>query len=351
MTSNRKRSDNGEKNDKLISNNLNDPKTGRKLVNNDGNKNGTRPVDSCKDDTPKLSGGIFVDTRLMNASNIILGCPVILRVKSNETFHGIFVKYSAEFDVILECCHKLDSHSEITNGYSPQKQFELKNMLFKRDNIVEMTAYDVDKDFATKIPETNFIDAAIAKKCQNTTPRPRLLSDNLSPSSFKELEPFYFDDESLINGSLGSINDVESGGSSLDLDSSIGGESTGWGVEEMFLTNQTKYGYKSTYNSDLTEYTLPVEKENTDEYRKREEEAEKIAMEIESSTSYRKNIDKELSDGEEEEEAFSAVLRNAKNEINNNNRKYGKKQVSQRNVTNKHRPKLTHQRSNQEQWT
>lgn len=54
MTSNRKRSDNGEKNDKLISNNLNDPKTGRNLVNNDGNKNGPRPVDSIKDDTPKL---------------------------------------------------------------------------------------------------------------------------------------------------------------------------------------------------------------------------------------------------------------------------------------------------------
>ena len=93
----------------------------------------------------------------------------------------------------------------------------------------------------------------------------------------------------------------------------------------MLLTNQTKYGYKSTYNSDLSEYTLPVEKENTEEYKRREEEAEKLANEIESSSTYRKNVDKELSDNEEEEDAFSAVVRSPNNssnnsgEINNNN--------------------------------
>ena len=54
-----------------------------------------------------------------------------------------------------------------------------------------------------------------------------------------------------------------------------------------------------------------------------EEEAEKLANEIESSSTYRKNVDKELSDNEEEEEAFSAVSRSPNNnntgEINNNN--------------------------------
>ena len=84
----------------------------------------------------------------------------------------------------------------------------------------------------------------------------------------------------------------------------------------MLKTNQQKYGYKSTYNSDLLEYTIPVEKEDTEEYRRREEVAEKLAAEIESSATYRRNIDKELSDNDEEEEAFSAVVR--ANEINNN---------------------------------
>jgi PAB1-binding protein PBP1 len=113
-------------------------------------------------------------------------------------------------------------------------------------------------------------------------------------------------------------SNLDSGGLELGVDQLLvngdpglsGGSGTGgWNAEDMLLTNETKYGYKSTYNSDLTEYTLPVEKQNTEEYRRRELEAEKLAMEIESSASYKKNIDKELSDNEEEEEAFSAVVR------------------------------------------
>ena len=56
-------------------------------------------------------------------------------------------------------------------------------------------------------------------------------------------------------------------------------------------------------------FRVAVEKEDSEDYRKREEEAEKIAYEIESSVTYRNNVDKELSDNEEEEEAFSAVDR------------------------------------------
>ena len=86
----------------------------------------------------------------------------------------------------------------------------------------------------------------------------------------------------------------------------------------------------------LNVFRLAVEKEDTEEYRRREEEAEKIAREIESSTAYKNNVDKELSDNEEEEQKFSAVVRtteytqnttnnttntrNNSNEINNNNK-------------------------------
>ena len=124
----------------------------------------------------------------------------------------------------------------------------------------------------------------------------------------------------LHNG-LG-LDEINTGTSSV-ADGGLTSSGGGWCAEDMLLTNQTKYGYKSTYNSDLSEYTLPVEKENTEEYKRREEEAEKLANEIESSSTYRKNVDKELSDNEEEEEAFSAVSRSPNNnntgEINNNN--------------------------------
>jgi hypothetical protein len=65
----------------------------------------------------------------------------------------------------------------------------------------------------------------------------------------------------------------------------------------------------SLYGLRPTIYRLAVEREDTDDYRRREEAAEKIALEIESSSAYKNNVDKELSDNEEEETAFSAVER------------------------------------------
>jgi hypothetical protein len=70
---------------------------------------------------------------------------------------------------------------------------------------------------------------------------------------------------------------------------------------------------------------LAVEREDTEDYRRREEAAEKIAIEIESATDYKKNVDKELADNEEEEKAFSAVewvendTRTSNSTISNNN--------------------------------
>lgn len=146
----------------------------------------------------------------------------------------------------------------------------------------------------------------------------------------KELEPYAFDDEEQENS--GST----AGGLDDDLAQQMNGfdlntenlSNTGWTAEDMLLTNETKYGYKSTFKEDLSEYTLQVEREDTEEFKKREEEAAKLALEIESSSTYKRNIDKELSDGEEEEEKFSAVVRsanessNAASNNNNNNKEF-----------------------------
>ena len=87
----------------------------------------------------------------MFASNTILGCPVILRLKSNESYHGIFATFSAGFDVILECCHKIDSSNEVLIcGRSVPKKDKVCAKFFEFENIVEMHAYEVDKDFALK---------------------------------------------------------------------------------------------------------------------------------------------------------------------------------------------------------
>jgi small nuclear ribonucleoprotein (snRNP)-like protein len=87
----------------------------------------------------------------MNASNTILGCPVLLKLKSNDTFHGIFVTFSPEFDVMLECCHKVDPKNEVMIcGRSLPKKSEVCPRLFEIDDIVEISAFEIDKDFAIK---------------------------------------------------------------------------------------------------------------------------------------------------------------------------------------------------------
>ncbi|CAF0780226.1 unnamed protein product [Brachionus calyciflorus] len=258
----------------------------------------------------QLSEGVYRNSKFVMASNSIIGCPVILKVKSNDTFHGIFVTYSPEYDVLLECCHKIDPDNEVVIfGRSLPRRSQVNARFFERENIVEMTAIEVDKDFAMKTAENNFIDAAIAAK---VTTKP---SNSPDDDQCKELEPFPFDDE---EHSASSSNNLELDNNSEQMNQAemeLTSSNSGWNAEDMLMTNQQKYGYKSTYNSDLSEYTIPVEKEDTEEFRRREVEAEKLANEIESSATYRRNIDKELSDNEEEEEAFSAVVRT---EINNN---------------------------------
>ena len=172
----------------------------------------------------------------------------------------------------------------------------------------------------------------------------------------KELEPFPFDDDhepnrtgsadspgsGCLEDELGLALAGVNGDCELPVESSVVGGG-GWCAEDMLLTNETKYGYKSTYNSDLPEYTVAIEKKDSDEYRRREEEAEKIAAEIESCSTYRNNIDKELSDNEEEEEAFSAVVRaeinNNINTPNNNNNNNNNNNSSSSNVKEFHSSK------------
>lgn len=99
----------------------------------------------------QVNQGIYRNSKFVMASNTIIGCPVLLKVKSNDTFHGIFVTYSPDFDVLLECCHKIDPDNEVViYGRSLPKPSQVHARFFERENIVEMTAYEVDKDFALK---------------------------------------------------------------------------------------------------------------------------------------------------------------------------------------------------------
>lgn len=65
--------------------------------------------------------------------------------------------------------------------------------------------------------------------------------------------------------------------------------SSGWCAEDMLATNSQKYGYKSTYDSNLSEYTIAIEKEDSEEYRRREMEAEKMVYKFQKNGKIGKN--------------------------------------------------------------
>lgn len=128
-------------------------------------------------------------------------------------------------------------------------------------------------------------------------------------SSCRELEPYVFEDGKESDDLFYSLSEDKKEESQIKTSCVTSSSSNGWKVEDMLQVNKSKYGYKSTFNSEMTEYTLPLIKQNTAEFKRREAEAERLAREIESDLNYRANVDKELSDGEDEEMAFSAVHR------------------------------------------
>lgn len=75
----------------------------------------------------------------------------------------------------------------------------------------------------------------------------------------------------------------------------------------MFKKNEEKYGVTSSYSQDLSGYTTQIDKTDLDSLKKHEQAATQIAQEIEKNViSWERN---ELENGEDEEEAFSAVVR------------------------------------------
>ncbi|CAF1086208.1 unnamed protein product [Brachionus calyciflorus] len=264
--------------------------------------------------------GIYTNPLFTHALNTILGCPVVLRTKNNCLYHGMLDSFSPDLDVILKCCHKIDATVEtvIYDKSIPEKS-NVKTFYFERDDIVEMNACEVDTHFAIKILENSFIDSAIVEKS-------RVSDEESLGEEFKELVPYVFDSEY-------DSSDLDSGLVSKEVSPLVTNNKTGWNAEDMLNINEIKFGYKSTYKSDLSDYTIPLEKRHTDEYKRRELEAEKIAHEIEKSKSYRRNIDKELSDNEEEEYAFSAVIRTDSN--NNSLRRFSSSRKTPKNNKSK----------------
>uniref|UniRef100_A0A803TPK2 LsmAD domain-containing protein n=1 Tax=Anolis carolinensis TaxID=28377 RepID=A0A803TPK2_ANOCA len=183
------------------------------------------------------------------------------------------VLYCLIFELAVDAVHKKVPDQPV----GPRREDIVDTMVFKPADVMLVHFRNVDFNYATK---DKFTDSAIAMN-------------------------------SKVNGEhkekvLQRWEGGDSNSDDYDLESDM---SNGWDPNEMFKFNEETYGVKTTYDSSLSSYTVPLEKDNSEEFRQREARAAQLAREIESSPQYRLRIAMENDDGRTEEEKHSSVQR------------------------------------------
>ncbi|GFU23901.1 ataxin-2 homolog [Nephila pilipes] len=262
-----------------------------KMMSMNSNKKKGRPAPNSKLGRPKLYNdksmdfdGVYGNSRLMHAAASLVGCVVQVQLRDGTIHEGILQTFSQQFELVLEIVHRVRESPSISQGMGPSLGSLLasfpfegglsEKLIFRLTDIVVLTACNVDVDFAVK---DSFTDTAIS----------RFNGQVLE----KELEPWEGASSDTENTLLG--GDEDDG-------------ANGWDANDMFRTNAEKYGVKSSYDNTLQEYTVPLTKKDTEEYRLKEAKASKIAHEIESNMTCQARMQMENGD---EEDRFSAVVR------------------------------------------
>ncbi|XP_018901594.2 uncharacterized protein [Bemisia tabaci] len=232
--------------------------------------NAGRSPRSFGSEKPLAVEGIYNNALFMHALANQIGNTIRVETQNGATFEGIFKAYSHNFEVALGMTHKVDPENPTQINVDEVKDV----LIFKPQEIVCITATDVDLEYATR--DTFQTDTAISKF------NGQLLGE-------RELEPW-------VGGCNG--DDIE-----LDVNDS---NANGWDVNDMFRKNEQMYGIQSTFDHNLSEYTVQLQKKDTKDYKDAEAKAAKIANEIESNPSHRARVDVENGD---EEEKYAAVVR------------------------------------------
>ncbi|XP_066432874.1 ataxin-2-like protein isoform X3 [Eleutherodactylus coqui] len=222
---------------------------------------------------PPVFEGVYNNSRMLHFLTAVVGSTCDVKVKNGTTYQGIFKTLSSKFELAVDAVHK--KTSDQVPG--PKREDIVDTMIFKHSDVMLVHFHNVDFSYATK---DKFTDSAIAMN-------------------------------SKVNGEhkdkvLMRWDGGESNSDDYDLESDM---SNGWDPNDMFKFNEDNYGIKTTYDSSLSSYTVPLEKDNSEEFRQREARATQLAREIESSPQYRARIAIENDECRTEEEKHSAVQR------------------------------------------
>ncbi|XP_030439235.1 ataxin-2 isoform X8 [Gopherus evgoodei] len=223
--------------------------------------------------------GIYANMRMVHILTSVVGSKCEVQVKNGSVYEGVFKTYSPKCDLVLDAAHRKPAESSL----GPKREDILESILFKSSDFVMVQFKDMDTNYARRVPsETDaFTDSAIGVKVNGEHKE-------------KDLEPW-------DGGETTTSEELEA----LETD-----VSNGWDPNDMFRYNEENYGIVSTYDSSLSSYTVPLERDNSEEFLKREARAAQLAEEIESSAQYKARVALE-NDDRTEEEKYTAVQRNA----------------------------------------
>ncbi|XP_053909005.1 LOW QUALITY PROTEIN: ataxin-2-like protein [Cuculus canorus] len=208
--------------------------------------------------------GVYNNSRMLHILTAGVGSTCEVQVRGGAAFEGIFRTLSAKFEVALDAVHR---RAASPAGRPPRREDIVDTMVFRAPDLVLLRFRNVDLAFASR---DKFTDSAIASLRVNGEHREH---------REKVLERW---------------DGGEGGSDDYDLDSDL---SNGWDPAEMFKFNEENYGVKTTYDSSLASYTVPLEKENSEAFRQREARAAALAREIESCPHYRLRLALEEEDG------------------------------------------------------
>ncbi|XP_042684881.1 ataxin-2 isoform X6 [Centrocercus urophasianus] len=218
--------------------------------------------------------GIYANMRMVHILTSVVGSKCEVQVKNGGIYEGVFKTYSPKCDLVLDAAHRKTAESSL----GPKREDILESILFKSSDFVMVHFKDMDTNYARR---DAFTDSAISAKVNGEHKE-------------KDLEPW-------DGGETSANEELEA----LETD-----VSNGWDPNDMFRYNEENYGVISTYDSSLSSYTVPLERDNSEEFLKREARATQLAEEIESSAQYKARVALE-NDERTEEEKYTAVQRNA----------------------------------------
>ncbi|XP_056390452.1 ataxin-2-like protein isoform X1 [Hyla sarda] len=222
---------------------------------------------------PPVFEGIYNNSRMLHFLTAVVGSTCDVKVKNGTMYQGIFKTLSSKFELAVDAVHKKTSEQ----AACPKREDIVDTMIFKHSDVALVHFHNVDFGYATK---DKFTDSAIA-------------TNSKVNGEHKE--------KVLMRWDGGETNSDD-----YDLESDM---SNGWDPNDMFKFNEDNYGVKTTYDSSLSSYTVPLEKDNSEEFRQREARAAQLAREIESSPQYRARIAIENDECRTEEDKHSAVQR------------------------------------------